>query len=121
MKKFFIPVCIFGFILFLSQCRKPEPFEAEEYDERMSGGSQTVFDATSRAFTNPFTGMNEYDDEQHGLGDAGFEQTFVTAPSTFNSGLGPAFNNVSCISCHHNDGRGIPTVGEGHSAMLMRI
>ena len=121
MKKFLIPVGIFGFILILSQCRKPEPFNAEEYDERMSGGSQTAFDATSGAFTNPFTGMDEYDDELHGLGDAGFEQTFITAPANYNGGLGPAFNNVSCISCHHNDGRGVPTVGEGHSAMLMRI
>jgi hypothetical protein len=42
MKKFFIPVCIFGFMLILSQCRKPEPFEAEEYDERMSGGHKLL-------------------------------------------------------------------------------
>jgi CxxC motif-containing protein (DUF1111 family) len=121
MKKFLIPAFIFGFILFLSQCRKAEPFESESYDERMSGGSQTAFDATSRAFSNPFTGMDEYDDNLHDLGDAGFEQTFITAPATYNGGLGPAFNNVSCLSCHHNDGIGVPTTGEAQSALLMRI
>jgi CxxC motif-containing protein (DUF1111 family) len=121
MRKILIPLCIVGFMLLLSQCRKPEPFDTEAYDERMSGGSQTAFDRTSGAFSNPFTAMSEYDGHMHGLGDAGFEQTFVTAPANYNGGLGPAFNNVSCASCHHNDGRGVPTVGEAQSAMLMRI
>src|SRR4051812_9411514 len=108
MRKILIPSFIICFMLLFSQCRKPEPFEAEEYDERMSGGSQTAFDATSGAFRNAFTSMSEYDDALHGVGDAGFDQKFVT-----NTGLGPAFNNISCASCHHGDGRGVPSVGEG--------
>jgi CxxC motif-containing protein (DUF1111 family) len=121
MKKIFILVGIAAVILVLSQCRKPEPFEEGQYDERMSGGIQTAFDGTSRAFTHPFTGLSEYDLNSHSAGDAGFELTFITAPSIYNNGLGPAFNNVSCVSCHHNDGIGVPTAGETQSSLLMRI
>ena len=121
MKKIIPLVSVLVFIVLLSQCRKPEPLGDEEYDERLSGGLQTAFDATSKAFTHEFTGMKEYDLYMHGVGDAGFEQTFVTAPAVRNSGLGPAFNNVSCISCHHNDGTGVPTAGGSESGLLMRI
>lgn len=121
MKRVSVILCFSSIILLLSQCRKPEPFDESQYDERMSGGSQTAFDATSRAFTHEFSGMGEYDLELHGVGDAGFEETFITAPAIRNSGLGPAFNNVSCVSCHHNDGIGVPTAGESNSSLLMRI
>lgn len=110
-----------GFILFMSQCRKPEPLEEEEFDERMSGGAQTAFDGTSKAFTHVFSGLSQYDELIHDIGDEGFEQTFITAPAYLSGGLGPAFNNVSCVSCHHNDGRGVPTTGAPQSGLLMRI
>lgn len=112
---------ITSYVLLFSMCRKPEDFPEEGYDERLSGGSQTAFDATSQAFSNPFTGMSGYDDHIHGLGDAAFEQTFVTAPAPFNSGLGGAYNNVSCVSCHHGDGKGVPNTGLSESSLLMRI
>jgi CxxC motif-containing protein (DUF1111 family) len=121
MKNIIVPACILVLIVTLSQCRKAEPFEEEQYDERMSGGAQTAFDGTSRAFTHEFTGMGEYDLAMYGAGDAGFEQAFLTAPANYNNGLGPAFNNVSCVSCHHNDGIGVPTAGEAQSSLLMRI
>jgi CxxC motif-containing protein (DUF1111 family) len=121
MKKVLLTALILGFVLTLSRCRKAEPFNEVEYDERMSGGSQTAFDGTSQAFAHPFTGMNEYDDAMHGVGDAGFEVPFMTSPAAVNGGLGPAFNNVSCASCHHNDGSGVPTAGEHQSSLLMRI
>jgi CxxC motif-containing protein (DUF1111 family) len=66
-------------------------------------------------------GLNERDERVHETGDAAFEQTFVTAPAPVNSGLGPVFNNVSCISCHHNDGKGTPTAGFSNSSLLFRI
>ncbi len=121
MKKIIVSGFIFGVIFLLSQCRKPDVFPEEQYDERLSGGNQTTFDATSHAFSHEFDGMSEYDLSIHELGDAAFEQTFVTAPAPVNSGLGPAFNNVSCISCHHNDGIGVPTAGSSQSSLLMRI
>jgi len=108
-------------VLLLSRCRKPGEFPDEGFDERLSGGVNTVFDNTAGAYTHPFPGLNAAEMYVHGLGDRGFEQTFVTAPSLKNNGLGPAFNNVSCRSCHHNDGSGIPTAGEINSALLIRV
>ena len=110
----------FSATLYIS-CREPEPFPESKLDERLSGGRNTVDDKTSRSFSNPFPGLSEYDSRVHAFGDAQFSQTFVTAPATVNSGLGPIFNNVSCISCHHNDGIGVPTTGEAQSSLLLRI
>jgi CxxC motif-containing protein (DUF1111 family) len=121
MKKFTVTAFLFSIILLLSMCRKPEEFPEDSYDERLSGGNQTAFDATSHAFSHPFEGMSDYNMNVHDLGDAAFEQTFVTAPAPFNSGLGGAYNNVSCVSCHHNDGKGVPTAGLSESSLLMRI
>ena len=121
MKKTITAVFISGILLLFAMCRKPETFPESQYDERLSGGSQTAFDNTAGAFTNPFEGMSEHDLLIHDLGDGAFEATFLTAPSPGNSGLGPAFNNVSCRSCHHNDGIGVPTAGGNESSLLMRI
>lgn len=107
--------------LALMMCRKAEPFEEEGYDERPSGGLATVFDETSKAFTHPIPGLSELDMRAHERGDAAFEQTFVSAPASLFGGLGPVFNNVSCVSCHHNDGKGIPTAGFVNSSLLFRI
>jgi len=109
------------FVLLASMCRKPEIFPEENYDERLSGGTQTTFDNTSLAFANPFVGMSDNDSRIHVLGDQAFENTFVTAPAPINNGLGPVYNNVSCRSCHHNDGIGVPTAGDPQSSLLMRI
>lgn len=121
MKKFVALTVLFIAAFLLQRCREPELFPDEGYDERLSGGSQTVFDITSQAFSHEFEGMGDYDLEVHELGDGAFEQTFVTAPAPVNPGLGPAFNNVSCVSCHHNDGIGVPTAGDEQSSLLMRI
>ncbi|HEY6435474.1 MAG TPA: di-heme oxidoredictase family protein, partial [Ignavibacteriaceae bacterium] len=60
--------------------------------------------------------------EKHLEGDLNFEQNFVKAPAQYNSGLGPLFNNVSCINCHISDGRGRPPLGnEALETMLIRI
>ena len=121
MKKVIVASVLVLFVCLLSMCRKPQTLADSQYDERLSGGSQTAFDITSKAFGHEFEGMSSYDLYTHELGDIQFEQTFVTAPAPVNSGLGPAYNNVSCISCHHNDGIGVPNFGEGQSSMLMRI
>lgn len=102
-------------------CNKATIVDESAYDERLSGGSATVFDETSKAFGHAFDGLNARDAEFHEQGDAAFEQTFVAAPAPINSGLGPVFNNVSCISCHHNDGKGTPTAGFVNSSLLFRL
>ncbi len=102
-------------------CNKASMVDESAYDERLSGGSSTVFDATSKAFGHAFDGLNNRDAQVHELGDGAFGQTFVAAPALINSGLGPVFNNVSCISCHHNDGKGTPTAGFVNSSLLFRL
>ncbi|MFI5237609.1 MAG: di-heme oxidoredictase family protein, partial [Ignavibacteriales bacterium] len=60
--------------------------------------------------------------DKHLEGDFNFEQNFVKAPAPYNSGLGPLFNNVSCVNCHISDGRGRPPLGsEDLETMLIRI
>ena len=121
MKKYLTLACIAAATLVFSRCHKAADFADSGYDDRLSGGAATVFDESSRAFTRSITGLDAHDQHIHDLGDASFEQTFVTAPAPVNSGLGPIFNNVSCISCHHNDGKGTPTFGEATSSMLIRM
>lgn len=102
-------------------CRKAGTFPEDEYDPRLSGGSATVFLANSQAFGSPIEGLSTYDAFFHSLGDATFAQTFVSAPAPRFGGLGPIYNNVSCISCHHNDGKGTATIGAITSSLLTRI
>src|SRR5262249_27595133 len=121
MKKFWTITILVIVVGIFAMCNKADVFPESNYDDRLSGGLATVFDETSKAFSHIINGMNEHDEHVHELGDASFEQTFVSAPAPVNSGLGPVFNNVSCISCHHNDGKGTPTAGFATSSMLFRI
>ena len=103
------------------KCQKSAIFPEDQYDERLSGGDMTAFDATSKAFQNAFSKLSAYDEYTHEMGDLVFSQSFVTAPAPIHGGLGPLFNNTSCESCHHNDGIGLPTAGDARSSLLMRI
>ena len=91
------------------------------FDPRLSGGAATFFDVSSGTFGTPIPGLSTRDAFVHDLGDALFEQAFVAAPAPRFGGLGPAFNNVSCANCHHNDGFGLPSFGALGSSLLMRI
>lgn len=110
-------------VIILSQaCRKPEEQTEEDYNEWLSGGSQTVFNSGSGAFSNPFPGLSGTADFNHEVGDAAFEATFVSAPAPVHPGLGPLFNSVSCASCHIADGRGRPQEANGQMiSMLIRV
>lgn len=108
-------------IVLFSMCNKADVFPEENFDLRLSGGAATVFDETSKGFTHAIPGLSARDMAVHELGDKAFEQTFVAAGSNVFGGLGPVFNNVSCISCHHNDGKGTPTAGQSTSSLLLRI
>ena len=121
MKKIKILILIICAVAFLVRCNKADEFPDDGYDSRLSGGAATVFDATSKAFTHAVNGLTGRDLQTHEVGDASFEQSFVSAPAIIHGGLGPAFNNVSCVSCHHNDGKGTPTAGFNNSSLLLRI
>lgn len=103
-------------------CVEPDSENPASYNEWLSGGSQTVFDKGAGAFSTAFPSMTDAHEFVHEVGDVAFEQTFVTVPSPVNPGLGPIFNNVSCTSCHINDGRGKPPVGaEQITSLLIRL
>lgn len=101
------------FIASMSACEldpeiQSDWFNAEEY---YAGGETTIFDVTSAAFSSPANNLTSENLEKHFAGDLTFEQTYVTAPAQNLGGLGPVFNNTSCVGCHTLDGRGAdPTV-----------
>lgn len=120
-KKVYIVTAIICLPVLFIMCSKPGGYAETNYDPRLSGGTYTVFDETAGAFGHELALLNAHDSRIHELGDNGVRQTFVTAPAPINSGLGPIFNNVSCISCHHNDGKGNPTSGLVNSSLLLRL
>ncbi len=106
----------------LIACNKFDTGYSNPDDEWRSGGKQTVFDQSSKAFGHPFPTLSETLERVHEVGDIQFEATFVSAPAQVNPGLGPIFNNVGCASCHIGDGRGkVPGAGETSVLMLFRI
>lgn len=117
-------ILLFGLSLLILSCEKSDDSEYVDFDlsERLyAGGQTTIFSATSIAFRTPAPNLSSSDLEMHLLGDTQFEAIFVTAPSNVNSGLGPIFNNSSCISCHPNDGRAdFPTNLSNRSGLLVR-
>ena len=124
MRKIGVISCLVSIALLGVMCHKPDAAYLEDdshFDPRLSGGYATVFDAGAHAFSHPVPGLSSWDEHIHELGDKIFEQTFVAAPAPLYGGLGPAFNNVSCVSCHHNDGKGIPTAGQVNSSLLFRL
>ncbi|MBS1538260.1 MAG: c-type cytochrome [Bacteroidetes bacterium] len=115
--KIFIVISFF----YMSCTDNTAPANPDENDA-LSGGATTIFDATSKAFANPAPNLSAQSFELHQEGDVAFEAKFVTAPATINSGLGPIYNNIACVSCHASDGRGTPpNEGEELTSMLFRL
>lgn len=100
---------ILGLTIFsiLNSCAKDAPIQTwYNADEYAAGGATTLYEATSAAFSTPAPNLDATAFDKHMRGDLTFEAIFVTAPATNNAGLGPIYNDVSCISCHTLDGRG---------------
>ena len=88
----------------------------------LSGGDTTIFSESSHAFSTPAPNLSADALEKHLDGDLEFEAVFVTAPAEVNPGLGPIYNNITCINCHVRDGRGKPpAVDEKFVSMLFRL
>ncbi len=106
----------------LGACNDPGVGADPGGQEVLAGGATTLYNATSAAYSTPAPNLSPAGLDLHLQGDVGFGATFVTAPAPVNSGLGPVYNNTSCVSCHPRDGRGRPPVpGDGGSSMLFRI
>jgi CxxC motif-containing protein (DUF1111 family) len=82
-----------------------------------SGGHTTVDNRSSKGFGQPAPNLSKTELDLHIEGDRAFGATFVTPPAPVNAGLGPLFNNASCVACHVGDGRGMPTKG----SLLVRV
>ncbi len=109
MNKLATTLVIIG--LFIS-CSDNEPSESTstspivDLSSRLkAGGETTIYSSSSVAFETPAPNLSAENLGIHLKGDIQFEATFVTAPATVNSGIGPIFNNTSCIGCHPRDGR----------------
>lgn len=108
-----------GAAAILAGCLSPE---SPRMDPPESGGATTIHDVSSAAFSAPAPNLDSQALELHRAGDAAFEAKFVTAPAPIRGGLGPVFNNVSCVACHAGDGRGRPPAdGEALASMLVRL
>lgn len=117
---------IFLVSVLLMACDSEAPIAVESTPvfstSEFSGGETTVFDASSHAFSTPAPNLSPTAFEKHLAGDREFEQAFVTAPAVVNPGLGPIYNNISCINCHARDGRGRPpSTNEKFVSMLFRL
>lgn len=109
-------------VLCIYSCRKAETADESEMDERLSGGSQTVFSEGVGAFSAAFPSLHGDRLDLHEIGDAHFEASFVSSPAPKFQGLGTIYNSNSCFNCHINDGRGKPISGnEALSSMLFRV
>lgn len=111
---------IASLFLLITSCRK----EVTPYEENdvYAGGGETSFISGTGAYSQSFSHLSSLEASIHETGDGAFGAIFVTAPSPKNSGLGPIYNNVSCLSCHIGDGRGkAPEPGELFSSLLMRL
>ena len=112
--------------ILLSACDSESPVAVESTPvfstSAFSGGETTIFDASSHAFSIPAPNLSPTAFEKHLDGDREFEAAFVTAPAVVNPGLGPIYNNISCINCHARDGRGRPPgPNEKLVSMLFRL
>jgi CxxC motif-containing protein (DUF1111 family) len=88
-----------------------------------SGGDTSVdFPGESvTAFRQPAANLTEAETRLHLKGDGFFERNFSDDPTADLHGLGPVYNNTSCISCHTRDGRGaLPVVLPGQDWVMLK-
>ena len=112
----------FLLLIILQGCEENSTPIVEEENDILSGGAATTNLVGSLAFSQPAPNLSKENLDKHLLGDALFEAAFVKAPAIINPGLGPLFNNSSCVNCHIADGRGRPPLaGEQLETMLFRI
>lgn len=94
-----------------------------EAEDLNLGGLATISSDGPDAYTLPPDGLSAAEIKLHFEGDGAFDQTFVTYPSVQAGGLGPNFNQNSCINCHIRNGRGSSPEysGDLSSGLLLKI
>lgn len=108
--------------LSLYSCKKDDPAPVTD-EERLSGGATTIFSSGADAYSYPLANLDAKGVAEHLIADKLFSQQFVTAPAAKFGGLGPVFNQNSCVSCHTRNGRGsVPTaLGDNTTGLLLRL
>lgn len=122
--RFSFQILVFSSVFIFYACRNDDTETGEPIDleREYAGGETTIFSMSNIAYSSPAVNLSGQDLEMHFMGDADFERVFVTAPAPLNQGLGPAYNNSSCVKCHPSDGRGrFPTNINGFTSLLFRI
>ncbi len=108
-----------------TETARPTPTPLPAFGDPLSGGATTVFMATEAAFGQPARNLPLDQRTDFFVGNALFNRTWVTAPSSTggSDGLGPVFNAASCSSCHFRDGRGRPPLAadEPFVGVLFRL
>ena len=127
MKNYLACIIFILSVFFIFGCNSDSPTNLSDvgtaFDATgaLSGGDTTIFDASSHAFSIPAPNLSTAALEKHLDGDVEFEAVFVTAPAEVNPGLGPIYNNISCVNCHSRDGRGRPPDDGRLVSMLFRL
>lgn len=87
-----------------------------------SGGLTTSLDVSTNAFGDQFTNITAANLVSFNAGNVVFNQNFVSSSTLAHNGLGPLFNNISCVSCHNQNGRGAPPLtGELFHTLVFRL
>jgi CxxC motif-containing protein (DUF1111 family) len=110
-----------AFIILFISCKK-ENVNINDASEEFPGGATTYKSIFSGSFEQPASNLNSAEFLQHSVGDATFSAKFVTSPALVNQGLGPIFNQVSCVSCHPKNGKSSqPLSGLDLKGLLFRV
>jgi CxxC motif-containing protein (DUF1111 family) len=119
-------------IILLSLSSKAEVIFDDSYlSQRNLGGDGSYIAnfGSVVSFKQPLKTLSLELQEKHVTGDGLFEKKFSDDPTRSDYGLGPAYNNISCASCHIRDGRGsLPVINNGtwtklgqNEALFLRI
>lgn len=121
-------ICRYNLIKIISACLfvvsivLEVPFLAFAQDIELEGGDTTVSDDSISAFGHPLANLSSATSlGKHDLGEKGFRRDFSREPIRGQIRVGPRFNNVSCIFCHTNNGRGEPKIGRRRSESVVKV
>ena len=94
----------FALVLLIVGCQE-DSVSKKKIEGEEAGGETTIYMESSKAFSTPAPNLSAENLEKHLDGDVAFEAIFVSGNAPINGGLGPIFNNNSCVGCHISDGR----------------
>lgn len=109
-------------LLVLTVACKKEGEIFNDASEEFPGGATTLRSIYSGSFEQPAPNLSAAELLRHNAGDANFSAKFVTSPAAVLQGLGPIFNQTSCITCHPRDGKSAqPISGDDLKGLLFRV